>query len=592
MLVAVLVGGVYLTFLWEALAQASFQTFSFGVADQLMSVSFFLLPVLLIAGADFAEWAEVVGDRLTYVARRVGSKSLVAALAAAISLGVLAHVLASDAAEVPSGIVLFTLAGLAVCAVARGARPAGGWPHQVPWVAVTLVAFAFVAVLLVEVYRTTPGPAPASAVGRALLHPYRRSTQPRFEIRFPSGWESGQLEPHGAETLVEFRGSTARLYVMAVSAYEAHGGPGALPELLARLYPRGETSLGAGHEDRGWRRTPVSLNGRPVGVAWDRQIETSDWLLLGISDPDALAANRKVFESMWSSLAVGTHQISPLSAVHQLVHRRLDPYRYDPVLVVPFLVWLAVAVAVSVALPVLASRLSPSLVLGAVFILAFALLFVLSDLRQVVEELVDAPVDGLYSLRLPGIQAAVALLTLGLLTVMLARGHLVRERPPVLRDLVMLGAGLQLLTWLSQLYRTASLTGARLSIAQGIVILVALLWELIVSGEQLTNRHTRALPRATRVLVLCGYLMLVATAVLFFSSLREHGTGAPLEPQFESEAWPSLGIVQLGVPLILCLAALRLGAFTRGRSPAPRRAAPAPATAPTTRPPVEQPDAR
>ena len=118
--------------------------------------------------------------------------------------------------------------------------------------------------------------------------------------------------------------------------------------------------------------------------------------------------------------------------------------------------------------------------------------------------------------------------------------------------------------------------GARLSIAQAIVILLALLWELTVSGESITNGHSSWFPRAARVLAFCGYIMLVATAVLFFSSLRVRNLGTVLEPQFESEAWPALGILQLGVPALLCLVAVRLGVFTPAEKAAPASQAPLP----------------
>ena len=78
------------------------------------------------------------------------------------------------------------------------------------------------------------------------------------------------------------------------------------------------------------------------------------------------------------------------------------------------------------------------------------------------------------------------------------------------------------------------------------------------------------------MLAFCGYIMLVATAVLFFSSLRVRNLGTALEPQFESEAWPALGILQLGVPALLCRVAVRVGVFTPAEKPAPASQAPLP----------------
>jgi hypothetical protein len=420
-----LVGGcvatVYFTFAWDAASNTTFRSFTFGVADQLMSISYFLLPVLFLTGAEFADWAEVIGERVSFLADRLGSRRLLAALAGAISVAVLVHAVIAHGAQLPSEVVEFALAAGLVIWIARRVRPAAGWPCAIPWLAMALAACAFIGALLLEVYRTTA----------------------------------------------------------------------------------------------------VTLH-------------------------------------------AGTHSAaasSVLSSIHHLVHRRLDPYRYDPVLVVPFLIWASITATVGFWLVRLRDRLSPPVVLGAVFVLAFGILFVLSEARQVVEELFDSHVAAVYSLRLPGVQAAVAVSTICWLAVLVARRKL--DRGP-LTDLVVLGGGLQVLAWLSILYKTAALVGARLSIVQAIVILLALSWELVVSGEPVTNGDSRAFPRVSRLLPFCGYIMLVATAVLLFSSLRAHGTGTLLEPQFESEGWPALGIVQLGVPVLLCVAGLRLGLFGSG----------------------------
>ncbi len=51
-------------------------------------------------------------------------------------------------------------------------------------------------------------------------------------------------------------------------------------------------------------------------------------------------------------------------------------------------------------------------------------------------------------------------------------------------------AGLQILSWVDLLFEKVS--GAeQLSIVAGVVLVMALLWELIASGEAVTNRHDR-----------------------------------------------------------------------------------------------------
>src|SRR5581483_10199070 len=212
-----------------------------------------------------------------------------------------------------------------------------------------------------------------------------------------------------------------------------------------------------------------------------------------------------------------------------------DPYRYNPVVVVPFLAWIAITALVTMILLRFRRRTSPVLQMGLLFVCAFGLLYLLSQLRLVLEQVVDGSLGSLYSLRLPGIQAAVAVLTLAWLAVVWVRSLQARRgrtegntwaSSKTLRTLLMLSAGLQLLLWIADLYQSASTVGARFSIAQGVVILLALLWELAVSGQAITNGHSSILPRTSRVLAFCGYIMLVATAVVFFSSLRVQATGA------------------------------------------------------------------
>jgi hypothetical protein len=53
------------------------------------------------------------------------------------------------------------------------------------------------------------------------------------------------------------------------------------------------------------------------------------------------------------------------------------------------------------------------------------------------------------------------------------------------------------------------------------------------------------------VLLFLGYIMLVSTAVLYFTSWQVQATGAPVaEAIFESELWPREGLLGLGVPLL------------------------------------------
>jgi cell division protein FtsW (lipid II flippase) len=83
---------------------------------------------------------------------------------------------------------------------------------------------------------------------------------------------------------------------------------------------------------------------------------------------------------------------------------------------------------------------------------------------------------------------------------------------------------------------------------KGIVILLALSWEITTSGE-LTNYATRSFPRNSRILLFLGYVVLVAFGVLtiFPTTYRitQRMTG------FDSEQWVLRGILLIGVPFLM-----------------------------------------
>ena len=137
----------------------------------------------------------------------------------------------------------------------------------------------------------------------------------------------------------------------------------------------------------------------------------------------------------------------------------------------------------------------------------------------------------------------------------------------VLGPLLALTIGLALVYVVLTVYQRAIEAGGSFSLAQAGVILLALLWEIMMSGASITNQGGRWFPRHARVLMFFGYILLVATAVLFFSTQHEviHGTHA--EPDFESEAWPPFGVLSLGIPLLIAVVVVTAIPRRKGASP-------------------------
>jgi hypothetical protein len=141
---------------------------------------------------------------------------------------------------------------------------------------------------------------------------------------------------------------------------------------------------------------------------------------------------------------------------------------------------------------------------------------------------------------------------------------------PMLRLILVLTlgfAGLHLLY--DGVFGTALGASQRFTLVQGVVLVAAMLWDVLMSGESFTNTGGPAVPRHTRVLIYLGYTLLVVTTVLFLSSVQVQGGGSAGQ-QFESDQWPQLGIAALGPPLLITFFLVNLRAWRRSR-PLPRR---------------------
>lgn len=168
-----------------------------------------------------------------------------------------------------------------------------------------------------------------------------------------------------------------------------------------------------------------------------------------------------------------------------------------------------------------------------------------------------------------GFRAAGALLTAAVLIVAIATRRLRRWMLPI-SALFIATVTIEVLSYIDVLYANRGhleqlgATGS-LAIGGAILLIVALLWDIAVSGEAITNVPGRIFPRDTRVLAYLGYILLVAASVLMFASLHDE-KGKILESTFDPEQWVQNGILFLGIPLVLTLC---VAAFQRLRARGP-----------------------
>jgi hypothetical protein len=124
-------------------------------------------------------------------------------------------------------------------------------------------------------------------------------------------------------------------------------------------------------------------------------------------------------------------------------------------------------------------------------------------------------------------------------------------------------AALELMMWL---YGKA-LSASRISIWAAIILLVAVVWDVTMSGESMTNHGTSHLPRATRVLGFLGYTILLAGTVLFYTSEKVVSTGTAAEAFFEPEDITRNALFRVAFPVLLLAFFIRL-ARAQGSAPA------------------------
>jgi hypothetical protein len=148
-------------------------------------------------------------------------------------------------------------------------------------------------------------------------------------------------------------------------------------------------------------------------------------------------------------------------------------------------------------------------------------------------------------------QIVVGVLALGLmLGQRLAIGH---RQMRVLEELPELLIAFLILGFIAQALSIASSFGERYVILLSVLLVGALTWDFLMSGEAITNRDGRRFSRTPRVLFYGGCTILVAAVVVLVSNLRmNHQEAAALSTiAFDSEAFALAGLVFLGIPLLV-----------------------------------------
>lgn len=158
-----------------------------------------------------------------------------------------------------------------------------------------------------------------------------------------------------------------------------------------------------------------------------------------------------------------------------------------------------------------------------------------------------------------GIETVLALATLGLLIGLVVRWRSAADVAAALTGPLIAMVGLQVIDWY------AGYALGRLNASAGSLTLVAVfflasqVWDVARSGGPITNGDSPSAPRASRVLVYFGYVLVAAGLFLYASSLRVTATGAAA-PQYllgEDNAAAIVALFVLCVPLALVTGFMR-----------------------------------
>ncbi|MGI8759903.1 MAG: hypothetical protein ACR2LF_01070, partial [Jatrophihabitantaceae bacterium] len=193
---------------------------------------------------------------------------------------------------------------------------------------------------------------------------------------------------------------------------------------------------------------------------------------------------------------------------------------------------------------------------GAVLLLgAVTLTDILFDLGALSRVLFGGRTRLLPGIGVPGLLFGVGIL--GLITLAVAGLSGSRWAARVRRNLTGLVVGVLALRGMETLYDRA-LSASRVAVWAAIIVLVAMAWDIAMSGESMTNHASKSFPRSSRIFLFFGYVILLACAVVYFSGQHTAGSGSALkEAFFEPEAITQSGLFLVAWPLLLLLFLLR-----------------------------------
>lgn len=515
-----------------------------------------IVPMLLIAGADLADFGGAFASGVSWSLRRYRRLPvpLTAGLAAAILTVTLLYL-------GPQVLVPALAAVPVVCIIAVAAarsRPFHGWTKPLP--ALVLAGILFWLLLAGQVTSglvRTPRPVLSVSLTAVFMDP----GPPVFSFRAPAacGRSQGFRASAGSAGAGAGVSSCRSLPFFFFEIWTSPGlldGPCALPRTVLRRegFPR-MRYLPASRDGK-WRTCAVNeIGDHRRGAAWTRSAAGRTWMALGLTDDQAEAYGalapllRQMRDSLRQSATPG-----PLPAPPRITGAARAVASADARAAI---LWITVAAVAGLSLAL--RRRSDQANLALLYLTCTGAWVGLTRIGAAAAG-TSTTEGAVFNRQAGGLAALAAVSTLSYLAIQAIRSRTHRRlgerasyRPPFpdrLDALLALDITLLLVWAAARLYGAASQAGSTRPVVLGIVLVLALLWELGFSGPMLNpGDDTSAMPHRARVIAYSGYLMLATAAVLQLGTLRS-STGAPVG-NFESETLVQAGVIEFGVPLAI-----------------------------------------
>jgi len=542
---------------------------------------FAMWPFLQVAAVDFGEWGQLTGERLTTaIARGRANVLWVTGIVAAAAMTAYGFWKLQDGIGVFTsatmfgalrGVVLLGIAVLVLIGLFYGLRIARRpWKSGISFAAL-IGATALTGVVLPQIGASITGafsdlkpPEIATEKGEyapgADVLTQKASTGPTaFSFQIPRGWVV-----HNNGTIVQ------------ASNYDGKGGYERVGTGLFPVVdlPEVEHSFGATPEEAvsfaGWQGARFTAKDEVEGYLWIRPVENANAsgtyvvyeavhgakFTLEIATP--------VFKAVLTSFRGDGAAPAPLPPPEKEAETPEGLINHRLALQVGFGAGLALIVLV-IGLAVW-RRWRPQFVAAGLVLATVSMFTLLYEGGAIAHYLIG---DSFHAPHLSeyGVLFGAGVLGLAAVIAVRARGrHGTQVGRLVIAGVIGLEAAIAALELMMWLYGKA-LSASRISIWAAVILLVAVVWDVTMSGESMTNHGTSHLPRATRVLGFFGYTILLAGTVLFYTSEKVVSTGGAAEPFFEPEDITRNALFRVAFPVLLLAFFIRL-ARAHGSVPA------------------------